>query len=38
MVDEYGIQIPKRIQLNQNHSSTSRVFPDIIVHRQEFIS
>ena len=35
MVDENGTQIPKRINLNPNHSIPSRVFPDIIIHRQE---
>jgi len=35
MTDECGTQIPKRIHLNPNHPKPSRVFPDIIVHRQE---
>lgn len=35
MTDENGIQIPKRIGLNPNSINPSRVFPDIIVHRQE---
>ncbi len=35
MVDEDGMQIPKRIHLNPDHEIPSRVFPDIIIHRQE---
>lgn len=35
MTDENGTQIPKRIGLNPNHSKLSRVYPDIIIHRQE---
>ncbi len=35
MTDESGTQIPKRIGRNPNDSNPSRVFPDIIVHRQE---
>lgn len=35
MTDEHGTQIPKRIGLNPNHSKPSRVYPDIIIHRQE---
>ena len=35
MVDEHGIQIPKRIHLDPNHRIPSRVYPDIIIHRQE---
>lgn len=35
MTDENGIQIPKRIGLDPNSINPSRVFPDIIVHRQE---
>jgi len=35
MVDEHGMQIPKRIHLNPNHEIPSRVYPDIIIHRQE---
>ena len=35
MTDENGVQIPKRINLNPDDPEPSRVFPDIIVHRQE---
>ncbi|MBI9068749.1 MAG: hypothetical protein JEZ09_15750 [Salinivirgaceae bacterium] len=35
MTDEYGTQIPKRINFNPNNAQPSRVFPDIIIHRQE---
>lgn len=35
MTDEHGVQIPKRINLNPNDPVPSRVFPDIIIHRQE---
>lgn len=35
MTDEHGLQIPKRIQLNPYDEDPSRVYPDIIVHRQE---
>lgn len=35
MTDENGLQMPKRIGLNPNHSKPSIVYPDIIVHRQE---
>ena len=35
MTDENGVQIPKRIHMNPNDPDPTRVFPDIIVHRQE---
>jgi hypothetical protein len=35
MVDENGVLIPKKINLNPQHPIPSRVFPDIIIHRQE---
>lgn len=35
MIDEEGIQIPKRINLDPEDPQPSRVFPDIIFHRQE---
>lgn len=35
MTDEDGKQIPKRIFLNSNDENQSRVYPDIIIHRQE---
>lgn len=35
MTDEYGNQIPKRIGLDPNDPIPSRVYPDIIIHRQE---
>lgn len=35
MVDENGTLIPKRINLNPNDTTPTRVFPDIIIHRQE---
>lgn len=35
MTDEYGNQIPKKIDLNPYNSTPSGVFPDIIIHRQE---
>lgn len=35
MTDENGVQIPKRINLDPNDPDPTRVFPDIIIHRQE---
>ena len=35
MTDEFGVQIPKKINLNPDASDPSSVFPDIIIHRQE---
>lgn len=35
MTDENGVQIPKRINLDPNDPDPARVFPDIIIHRQE---
>jgi hypothetical protein len=35
MTDEHGNQIPKRINRNPNDAEPSKVYPDIIVHRQE---
>lgn len=35
MTDDNGVQIPKRINLDPNHPNPSRVFPDIIIHRQD---